>query len=88
MDRKGQHPAVRVPLHQIVEGDWEEPGFKLSLGLKDVRLARETASDHAARTRLGELLEARYREAVEHGRGDMDWTAIAAEVRAESGLAG
>ena len=36
---------------------------------------------------LGELLEARFTAAVDNGYGDLDWTAIALEVRAEVGVA-
>lgn len=71
---------------QINDRGWETPLFKLSLGLKDMRLARRTAEDAGVRMRLAEVLEERLREAVEHGRGSMDWTAIAAEVREEAGL--
>lgn len=98
LDPAGFHALITgtlfgCPLYEgygkrIVEKDWEEPGFKLSLGFKDVRLAGETARDHEARVRLVELLHERFGEAVDHGRGDMDWTAIAAEVRKEAGLPG
>ena len=71
---------------QILERCWEEPLFKLELGLKDVRLADRTADENGARLRLAELLEERFEDAVDSGRGSMDWTAIAAEVREEAGL--
>ena len=71
---------------QLSEQAWHEVGFKLALGLKDVRLAQSTAADVGARMRLGELLEARFSEAVAHGHGDKDWTAIALDVRKDAGL--
>jgi len=71
---------------QINDRGWQEPLFKLSLGLKDVRLANGMADAVGAPMRLARLLEERFREAVDHGRGGMDWTAVAAEVRAEAGL--
>lgn len=70
----------------ILEQAWDAPLFKLALGLKDVRLANETATDCDATMRLGQLLEKRFAESVDHGLGDKDWTAIAAEVREEAGL--
>lgn len=73
---------------QLSEQGWDEVGFKLALGLKDVRLAQTTAADVGARMRLGELLETRFSEAVAHGHGDKDWTAIALEVRKDAALAG
>jgi 3-hydroxyisobutyrate dehydrogenase-like beta-hydroxyacid dehydrogenase len=71
---------------QLSQHGWDTVGFKLALGLKDVRLAQATAAAVGARMRLGELLEARFSEAVAHGHGDKDWTAIALDVRAEAGL--
>ncbi len=72
---------------QLSQHGWNNVGFKLALGLKDVRLAQGTAAAVGARMRLGELLEARFSAAVEHGYGDLDWTAIALDVRAEAGVA-
>jgi len=72
---------------QLSQHGWNNVGFKLALGLKDVRLAQGTAADVGARMRLGELLEARFSEAVAHGHGDLDWTAIALDVRKEAGIA-
>lgn len=71
---------------QILEGTFSPPLFKLPLGLKDVRLIKATAAEAAAPMRLAEVLESRFLAALAHGRGDQDWTAIAAEVRAEAGL--
>lgn len=70
----------------IYQRNWERPLFKLELGLKDVRLAASTAADCDARMRLGELLEARFSEAVLHGLGNKDWTAVGIDIRAEAGL--
>lgn len=71
---------------QISQHGWNNVGFKLALGLKDVRLAQGTAAAVGARMRLGELLEARFSTALEHGYGELDWTAIALDVRAEVGV--
>lgn len=72
---------------QLSQHGWNNVGFKLALGLKDVRLAQGAAAAVGARMRLGELLEARFTAAVDNGYGDLDWTAIALEVRAEVGVA-
>ena len=47
---------------QLSQHGWNDTGFKLTLGLKDVRLAQGTAAAVGARMRLGELLEQRYLE--------------------------
>lgn len=71
---------------QLHQRTWDKTSFKLSLGLKDVKLAATTAKACSARMQLGELLEERYSQALAHGYGDKDWTAIAIDVRAEAGL--
>ena len=71
----------------ISQRSWEVPLFKLELGLKDVRLAAGEAAANEVRMRLGELLEARFSEAVAHGLGNKDWTAVGIDIRAEAGLA-
>lgn len=71
---------------QILEGGFTPPLFKLPLGLKDIRLIKTTAAESTVPMRFGEVLESRFLAALAHGRGDQDWTAIAAEVRAEAGL--
>jgi 3-hydroxyisobutyrate dehydrogenase-like beta-hydroxyacid dehydrogenase len=71
---------------QILDRSYREPGFKLTLGLKDVGLAQQTASAAGARMPLADLLEKRFEAALEHGRGDMDWSAVAAEAREDAGL--
>ncbi len=70
----------------IVDRAFDPALFRLVLGLKDVRLAQGMAAAVDARMRLGDLLESRYAEAVEHGLGEKDWTAAALEVRGEAGL--
>ena len=72
---------------QILEGKFSPPLFKLPLGLKDVRLIKTTAAEATVPMRFGEVLESRFLSAMAHGRSEQDWTAIAAEVRAEAGLA-
>jgi len=71
---------------QILDRSYEEPGFKLSLGLKDIRLAAEAATAVNARLPLAEVLRARFERAIEHGRAGMDWSAVSAEARQEAGL--
>jgi len=83
--------AFGCPLYEnygriIHQKGWDKVGFRLTNGLKDIRLAAETAADCGGRMRLGELLEKRFEEAVENGLGEKDWTAIAAQVREEAGL--
>jgi 3-hydroxyisobutyrate dehydrogenase-like beta-hydroxyacid dehydrogenase len=71
---------------QILDKNYKEPLFKLTLGLKDIRLVAETASDSHTPMRFLRILEDRFSAAVAHDRSTYDWTGIAAEVAAEAGL--
>jgi 3-hydroxyisobutyrate dehydrogenase-like beta-hydroxyacid dehydrogenase len=61
----------------ILDGNYEPAGFKLSLGLKDVNLAREAGAELGATLPLAELVKARFEQALERGWHEKDWTAIA-----------
>lgn len=71
---------------QILNKNYLEPLFKLSLGLKDIRLIAETAADSHTPMRFLRILEDRFSAAVAHDRSNYDWTGIAAEIEAEAGL--
>ena len=54
-----------------------EPGFKASLGLKDLRLATAAAHEAGARLPMLDAVRERMAEAVEAGLGDKDWSVMA-----------
>ena len=68
--RYGQH---------IVLGHYE-PGFKLSLGLKDVNLALDAARHKGLGLPAAEVVRRRMVAAVEQGMGSRDWSAFASLV--------
>jgi 3-hydroxyisobutyrate dehydrogenase-like beta-hydroxyacid dehydrogenase len=70
----------------LLEKTYEEPLFKLGLGLKDILLIAESANTSRTPMRFLRVLEDRFLAAVAHGRADMDWTAINDEVMSEAGL--
>jgi 3-hydroxyisobutyrate dehydrogenase-like beta-hydroxyacid dehydrogenase len=53
------------------------PGFKATLGLKDLRLAKEAATDAARVLPMLDVVHGRMRDAVDAGFGDRDWSAMA-----------
>jgi 3-hydroxyisobutyrate dehydrogenase-like beta-hydroxyacid dehydrogenase len=62
----------------IIAGRRFEPaGFKLRLGLKDVRLLLATAEERAVSMPLASLLREHLHWAVENGMGESDWAALA-----------
>ena len=54
-----------------------EPGFKATLGLKDLRLAREAAAQHGRTLPMLDAVHRRMTETVASGMGDHDWSAMA-----------
>lgn len=70
----------------IAEERYQPPLFKLSLGLKDVRLARDWANVSNMPMPLASLVHDRMLQAVANGRGDLDWTGLAQEASEAAGL--
>jgi 3-hydroxyisobutyrate dehydrogenase-like beta-hydroxyacid dehydrogenase len=60
----------------ILNRDYEPAGFALTLGLKDVNLARNAAQGLGVEMPTAELLKKHYDEAVAWGWQDKDWAAI------------
>jgi 3-hydroxyisobutyrate dehydrogenase-like beta-hydroxyacid dehydrogenase len=69
----------------IAKGSYE-PGFKLTLGLKDVNLARDAAAAKHATLPSAELVRANMMAAVEEGLGAKDWAILARIARRRAGL--
>lgn len=62
--------------HKIATGDYSA-GFKMSLGLKDLRLATEAAGNVDAPLVMLNAVRARMSAAIEAGLGEQDWSGIA-----------
>ena len=71
---------------QIVARRYEPAGFRLVLGLKDVRLALEAAEVTRAPMPFAGILRDHFLEALAHGDGDRDWAAVADVARRHAGL--
>jgi len=61
----------------IAQQNFQPAGFRLALGLKDLKLALETARTAGASMPVGELVRGRLEHAVVKGRADWDWAALA-----------
>jgi 3-hydroxyisobutyrate dehydrogenase-like beta-hydroxyacid dehydrogenase len=68
----------------LAQRQYEPAGFKLELGLKDVRLVREVAEQATLPMPLVDLLHERLLTSLAKGRGGIDWTGIEL-VTAEAG---
>jgi 3-hydroxyisobutyrate dehydrogenase-like beta-hydroxyacid dehydrogenase len=70
----------------IAQQRYEPAGFKLSLGLKDVTLALQTAKDSQMPLPLASLLHDRLLSLVATGNSDIDWTGLALKASQDAGL--
>jgi 3-hydroxyisobutyrate dehydrogenase-like beta-hydroxyacid dehydrogenase len=70
----------------IAQERYSPAGFKLSLGLKDVRLAVEAGADKQLPLAFGETLKATLQEAVAQGDADLDLAALGKHVARRGGL--
>jgi 3-hydroxyisobutyrate dehydrogenase-like beta-hydroxyacid dehydrogenase len=70
----------------IADERFEPAGFALKLGLKDARLALETADECAAPMPLASLIRDHFLSAMAHGQAEMDWSSVARVLARNAGL--
>lgn len=70
----------------IATEQYEPPGFKLALGMKDIGLVLDAAQLARVPMPLASLLRDRLLASLANGRQDLDWTAIALAVSEDAGL--
>ncbi|MGO9135613.1 MAG: NAD(P)-dependent oxidoreductase [Methylovirgula sp.] len=78
-------PAYKVYGPAILEGTFK-PGFKLPLGLKDMRLALAASEQSGAPMPFASVLRDNFVDALAHGDGDKDWAAISKVALRRAGL--
>jgi len=70
-------PVYKMYGGLVANDQYEPAGFKLRLGLKDVRLAQAAADQAMVPMPLAGLLHDQYMTAIARGYGDFDWAGIA-----------
>lgn len=70
----------------IAQDIFEPAGFGLRLGLKDIRLALATAEESASPMPIASLLRDHFIDAIAHGEGELDWSAVARVPARNAGL--
>jgi 3-hydroxyisobutyrate dehydrogenase-like beta-hydroxyacid dehydrogenase len=79
-------PVYRTYGAIIAEEKYTSEGFKLSLGLKDVRLALAAAESKTVPMPIASLLRDHFMEGVAQGQGDMDWAWLAKLAARRAGM--
>jgi 3-hydroxyisobutyrate dehydrogenase-like beta-hydroxyacid dehydrogenase len=70
----------------VADEQFEPAGFALELGLKDIRLAIETAQECVAPMPMASLIRDRFLAAMAAGQADLDWSSIARISARDAGL--
>ena len=70
----------------VLNHQYEPAGFALTLGLKDVNLARSAAAGLGVEMPTAELLKTHYEQAIAWGWQDKDWSAIGEVSAKKAGL--
>jgi 3-hydroxyisobutyrate dehydrogenase-like beta-hydroxyacid dehydrogenase len=83
--------AFRSPVYagygqKIADRQYEPAGFLLALGLKDAELALEAGEAVQAPLPFASVLRDHYLQALAHGHGKLDWSAVAEVARHNAGV--
>jgi 3-hydroxyisobutyrate dehydrogenase-like beta-hydroxyacid dehydrogenase len=79
-------PAYKTYGTIIANQQYEPAGFKMSLGLKDIRLALAAADALATPMPVASLVHDHFLSGVAQGAGDSDWSALARLAAGNAGL--
>jgi 3-hydroxyisobutyrate dehydrogenase-like beta-hydroxyacid dehydrogenase len=70
----------------VAQHAYEPVAFKLALGLKDIKLTLQTASDVNVPMPMADLIKNRFVSALAKGRDNLDWGALAMGASDDAGL--
>ncbi|WP_417358214.1 NAD(P)-dependent oxidoreductase [Gallaecimonas pentaromativorans] len=79
-------PAYKTYGNLIAHEQYQPAGFKLSLGLKDVRLALEAGEAGKVPMPFASTMKDNFLDAMAHGDGELDWAALATVAARRAGL--
>jgi 3-hydroxyisobutyrate dehydrogenase-like beta-hydroxyacid dehydrogenase len=71
---------------RIIEEKFSPAGFKMPLGLKDIRLMLQAAEGVSAPMPFASVVRDRFLSGIANGYGDLDWSALALVVAESAGL--
>jgi 3-hydroxyisobutyrate dehydrogenase-like beta-hydroxyacid dehydrogenase len=79
-------PAYKIYGPIIAGKQFEPAGFELRHGLKDIRLVLQAAGQAGVPLPIAGILRDNFIDAISHGDGDKDWSAIANVAERRAGL--
>ena len=79
-------PVVKNYGTRIARGEFVPPGFALSMGLKDMLLARAAGQDLGVPLPLVDVIVGHVQQAIDKGREDLDFAGFTTVIREAAGL--
>ena len=70
----------------LIEQKFSPPGFKLPLGLKDIRLVQDVAEKLQAPMPFSTVIRDHFDRAIASGYSELDWSALAQVIAEDAGL--
>jgi 3-hydroxyisobutyrate dehydrogenase-like beta-hydroxyacid dehydrogenase len=80
-------PVYRTYGQAIADQVYRPAGFRLPLGLKDIRLVLQTAEDARVPMPFAHVLHQSFLSLLAQGHEDLDWSALGYTVSRSAGLA-
>ena len=79
-------PVYKIYGGLIVEEKYQPAGFKVELGLKDVRSVLAAAEVKSVPMSVGSVVKDRFLSAIARGGANLDWSALAKVIAEDAGL--
>jgi 3-hydroxyisobutyrate dehydrogenase-like beta-hydroxyacid dehydrogenase len=79
-------PVYKTYGARVLEQQFSPAGFRMPLGLKDVRLMLQAAESTSSPMPFANVIRDHFLSGLAKGLGDLDWSAIALVIADESGL--
>lgn len=80
------HPAPRQYAQKVRKREFDEVGFALAAGFKDLQLMLQASTDTRVALSYANIIREKFLAALAHGMGDRDWSAISEITRMNAGL--
>lgn len=80
------HPVLKMYAEKIRNRAFDDGGFRMTGGLKDVRLMLAAAENYGTKFEIGKIIEVKMLAALEQGMAEKDWSGIYEISRQQAGL--
>lgn len=80
------HPALKMYASKLVDRSFDDGGFAMSGGRKDVGLMLAASESQGVDFAIAKIIKGKMDEAIDSGMEDMDWSAIHEVTRERAGM--